>query len=201
MKQLSSSYPNIERIKELWHNENNQLKERNRKKYLWFNLKKYDSIHGLKQINDDILSLPTKQYFQSWNENFLQNDNNITNYEEKLCKQNFIVQDKCHQNSMSFIKENNHSNILPIQIKKNRKNNMINDQQIPILIEKKIHTNNTINLMLNQDWKIYPRSNQTHLNLDFLLRKQSTLHFLNACLLMLKILNIMQIRNYIYIYI
>lgn len=190
MKQLSSSYPNIERIKELWHNENNQLKEGNRKKYLWFNLKKCDSVYELKQIND-ILSLPTKQ-FQFWN------DNNITNYEEKLCKQNFIVQDKCQQKSMSFIKENNYSNILPIQIKKNRKNNMINNQQIPILIEK-IYTNNTINLMLDQDWKIYPRSNRTHLNLDFFLRKQSTLYFLNACLLMLKILNVMQIRNYIYI--
>ncbi|XP_026295554.1 putative uncharacterized protein DDB_G0282133 isoform X5 [Apis mellifera] len=163
MKQLSSSYPNIERIKELWHNENNQLKEGNRKKYLWFNLKKCDSVYELKQIND-ILSLPTKQ-FQFWN------DNNITNYEEKLCKQNFIVQDKCQQKSMSFIKENNYSNILPIQIKKNRKNNMINNQQIPILIEK-IYTNNTINLMLDQDWKIYPRSNRTHLNLDFFLRSR-----------------------------
>lgn len=129
----------------------------------------------------------------------MQNDNNI-NYEEILCKQNFIVQDKFQQNSMSFIKENNHSNILLIQIKENRKSSMINDQQIPILIEKKIHTNNMTNLMLHQDWKIYPRLNRTHLNLDFFLRKQSTLHFLNACLLMLKILDVMQIRSYIYIY-
>lgn len=100
VKQLSNSYPSLQRIGDLLHNENELLKQvENSGKY---NFKKYSSTNGLREIsreNDERMrSLhANEKHLQFWDEDTLRDNNNKIIYEEKECKENSMTRVNLNQ--------------------------------------------------------------------------------------------------------